>query len=238
MVLEKYPHAGKFLKGLENWDLRSRGENRGADEEGQEKEENNGNGEEGEEMEEVGEINENDGRNGDEADEEDGNGEEEEEEDEEKTEGVKKEVRVKFGVDAMKLTRAKILGRTKTKKKRKKDQDKDEKQGGSERGFDKIVFNFPHVGGKTKDVNRQVRYNQGNDIPVFPPLSRSFFPASSFFPPCLPLPPPPFLSPFLPPKKTSPRPLQNPPNSSPSSFLIFQIGNKPAIFLICNILFL
>ena len=28
-------------------------------------------------------------------------------------------------------------------------------------GFDRIVFNFPHVGGLTKDVNRQVRYNQG-----------------------------------------------------------------------------
>lgn len=28
-------------------------------------------------------------------------------------------------------------------------------------GFDRVVFNFPHVGGKTKDVNRQVRYNQG-----------------------------------------------------------------------------
>ena len=26
--------------------------------------------------------------------------------------------------------------------------------------FDKIIFNFPHVGGKTKDVNRQVRFNQ------------------------------------------------------------------------------
>ena len=27
-------------------------------------------------------------------------------------------------------------------------------------GFDRIVFNFPHVGGLTKNVDRQIRYNQ------------------------------------------------------------------------------
>lgn len=30
---------------------------------------------------------------------------------------------------------------------------------------DRIVFNFPHVGGKSTDVNRQVRYNQGMQFP-------------------------------------------------------------------------
>ena len=31
-------------------------------------------------------------------------------------------------------------------------------------GFDKISFNFPHVGGLTKDINRQVRHNQGEGV--------------------------------------------------------------------------
>lgn len=54
---------------------------------------------------------------------------------------------VLFGVDATKLGRSGELD-----------------GGGKEvrkGNFDRVVFNFPHVGGLTKDVNRQVRYNQG-----------------------------------------------------------------------------
>jgi 25S rRNA (uracil2634-N3)-methyltransferase len=47
---------------------------------------------------------------------------------------------VRYGVDVSKKWYG--MGRTKEK-------------------WERVVFNFPHVGGKTKDVNRQVRYNQG-----------------------------------------------------------------------------
>lgn len=58
---------------------------------------------------------------------------------------------VRYGVDATKLGRPGVAGGA---------------GGGGGKavkrgGFDKVVFNFPHVGGLTKDVNRQVRYNQG-----------------------------------------------------------------------------
>jgi 25S rRNA (uracil2634-N3)-methyltransferase len=32
-------------------------------------------------------------------------------------------------------------------------------------GFERVFFNFPHVGGKSTDVNRQVRYSQGSSPP-------------------------------------------------------------------------
>ena len=48
---------------------------------------------------------------------------------------------VLYGVDATKLDQTKSL----------------KKSGGQ---WDVVVFNFPHVGGKSKDVNRQVRFNQ------------------------------------------------------------------------------
>jgi 25S rRNA (uracil2634-N3)-methyltransferase len=60
---------------------------------------------------------------------------------------------VKYGVDAMKM--------------------KPWFEGKERKGImDRVFFNFPHVGGKTKDVNRQVRYNQGPSLFTRPPNLR------------------------------------------------------------------
>jgi 25S rRNA (uracil2634-N3)-methyltransferase len=37
-------------------------------------------------------------------------------------------------------------------------------------GWERVMFNFPHVGGKSTDVNRQVRYNQGMFLSIVLPL--------------------------------------------------------------------
>ncbi|KAL8722359.1 MAG: hypothetical protein Q9225_001149 [Loekoesia sp. 1 TL-2023] len=55
------------------------------------------------------------------------------------------ELKILYGVDATKLGKGGSVGGGKIIRKG---------------GFDRVVFNFPHVGGLTKDVNRQVRYNQ------------------------------------------------------------------------------
>lgn len=60
--------------------------------------------------------------------------------------GEQRDIKVLYGVDATKLGKCGAAGGGKVVRKG---------------GFDRVMFNFPHVGGVTKDVNRQVRYNQG-----------------------------------------------------------------------------
>lgn len=57
--------------------------------------------------------------------------------------------KVVYGVDAMKVKGKAGLG------------------GVGIGNVDRVFFNFPHVGGKSTDVNRQVRYNQGMQVSIF-----------------------------------------------------------------------
>jgi 25S rRNA (uracil2634-N3)-methyltransferase len=50
------------------------------------------------------------------------------------------------------------------------DENKSLKKKGAQ--FDVIIFNFPHVGGKSKDVNRQVRFNQELLVKFFTAASK------------------------------------------------------------------
>lgn len=59
---------------------------------------------------------------------------------------------VRYGVDAVRMKPYTIQNLEKSRR---------------EGVMDRVFFNFPHVGGKTKDVNRQVRYNQGLFFPSF-----------------------------------------------------------------------
>lgn len=192
--MEKYPQAGKSLKQLEEGDGCKNGEGRGEEEGGRwgsvgsgengRGRSRNGMGEEEEEEGEDGEEEEGDDDEnvneeksethdkvveGEDGEEEEEAKEEEKEEEEEGTQphsgNAPKKVIVKFGIDATKLTLAQFFGRRKPSKTNRAP------------GFTKIIFNFPHVGGKTKDINRQVRFNQGHYSPPFPPLTSPRFPS-------------------------------------------------------------
>ena len=105
--------------------------------------------------------------------------------------------RVIYGVDVTTRGPFRIPGRSKSRKKRKKgplsadefniaaNTDADVVGKDSNRDmvdddiWDRIVFNFPHVGGKSKDVIRQVRYNQELLVAFFERAKQSLAPCGA-----------------------------------------------------------
>ncbi|KAI1754301.1 hypothetical protein F4782DRAFT_528734 [Xylaria castorea] len=95
-----------------------------------------------------------------------------------KTEG-EEGCRVLFGVDATKMAPF-------TDKAGRSSSSSSSKASGSENTssaavgvMDRIIFNFPHVGGKSTDVNRQVRYNQELLVSFFQRAAPSLAPGGS-----------------------------------------------------------
>ncbi|KAI0166342.1 hypothetical protein GGR57DRAFT_22342 [Xylariaceae sp. FL1272] len=86
--------------------------------------------------------------------------------------------RVMFGLDATKMAPF-------TNKAHRKKNDNAASSNGSRKVLDapgiidRIIFNFPHVGGKSTDVNRQVRYNQELLVSFFQRASPSLAPGGT-----------------------------------------------------------
>ncbi|KAI1330384.1 hypothetical protein F5Y16DRAFT_16212 [Xylariaceae sp. FL0255] len=91
--------------------------------------------------------------------------------------------RVIFGVDATKM--APSTNKVPRNKSQASDRDNEDRdRGGKPKTaapgiMDRIFFNFPHVGGKSTDVNRQVRYNQELLVSFFQRAMPSLAPGGS-----------------------------------------------------------
>lgn len=84
--------------------------------------------------------------------------------------------RVMFGVDVTKM--APFTNRH-ARSKTSASENKNDHSASPQGVMDRIIFNFPHVGGKSTDVNRQVRYNQELLVSFFKRAIPSLAPGGS-----------------------------------------------------------